>query len=132
MDGKTIQYYCINGKWNPIHASQSNEYEAFELAKSLNETAAYESISMGLPQIMGFNYLEIGYTSAKEMYNDLSLSEDNQLIAFGSFIANYRSGNLLVAFQNRDFDQISSIYNNGSAAYSSKLIEATTKYGNTL
>lgn len=95
-------YYYKNEDWHLTHTgSQTSEYEAFELAKSLDENSAYLAISMGLPQIMGFNYLTAGYSSANEMFEDFSISETNQMNAFGRFIAAYQDGNLLAACQKK-------------------------------
>lgn len=93
-------YYYKDGQWNATHGNgQTSEYEAFELAKTLDENTAYLAISMGLPQIMGYNHLDIGYNSAKEMFEDFSISETNQMDAFGRFIAVYKDGKLLAACQ---------------------------------
>lgn len=126
-------YYYKDGQWHDTHGnSQTSEYEAFELAKSLDEVSAYSAISMGLPQIMGFNFSDAGYSSAKEMFEDFNISEDNQMNAFGIFIANYGDGTLLTACQNRDFTQMGSIYNGDGATYGPKLKNNAADYANTL
>jgi N-acetylmuramidase len=68
------------------HNSHLKEWEAFELARNLDEDSAIKSISMGLAQIMGFNYDKIGYASVIEMYNNMSDSIKSQLDAFFSYI----------------------------------------------
>ncbi|MCQ2974477.1 MAG: N-acetylmuramidase domain-containing protein [Bacteroidales bacterium] len=55
--------------WKTSHNGQSTEWEAFEIARALDEQKAMYSISMGAPQVMGFNYKSIGYSSVKEMYD---------------------------------------------------------------
>ena len=43
--------------WQDFHGNQAAEWQVFTLARdTLNATAALRSISMGLPQIMGFNH----------------------------------------------------------------------------
>lgn len=127
-------YYYKNEQWNETHNNQSTEYEAFELAKTIDETAAYEAISMGLPQIMGFNHSEVGYNSAQDMFNDFSISEDNQMIAFGTFIVNYSNYNgvLLTACQSRNFYLMGEIYNNNGTEYGPLLEQNAADYANTL
>lgn len=126
-------YYYKDGQWNATHGNgQSSEYEAFELAKALDETAAYLAISMGLPQIMGHNYSDMGYNSAKEMFEDFSIGETNQMDAFGRFIAAYKDGNLLAACQNANFYEIGQLYNGDGQTYGPKLEKNAADYANTL
>lgn len=63
----------------------------------LNSTKAHEATSMGLAQIMGFNYGRCGYDSAKEMYDDFATGEKAQLEGFIKFIIS--DSNLLKACQ---------------------------------
>lgn len=54
--------------WKTSHNGQLTEWESLEIARSLSETNALYSISMGAPQVMGFNYKIIGYSSVKDMF----------------------------------------------------------------
>ena len=49
------------GAWQEFHGNQNLEWKVFEFAKSLSRAAAMLSISMGGPQIMGFNYAAVGF-----------------------------------------------------------------------
>lgn len=132
IESDTHHYYK-DGQWHETHGDgQTNEYEAFDLAKSLDEEHAYTSISMGLPQIMGDNYLDAGYNSAKEMFNDFCIGEENQMNAFGKFIANYLDDTILTACQNRDFYQMGETYNGDGDTYGPKLQANAADYANTL
>ena len=74
------------------HGDHFQEWRVFEFARNLNEEAAMKSISMGLAQIMGFNYDKIGYGSVKEMFENMSNSIKSQLDAF--FLAlSYKDNN---------------------------------------
>ena len=74
------------------HGDHFQEWRAFEFARNLDEEAAMKSISMGLAQIMGFNYDKIGYGSVKEMFENMSNSIKSQLDAF--FLAlSYKDNN---------------------------------------
>ena len=126
-------YYYKDGQWNATHGNgQTSEYEAFELAKTLDENTAYLAISMGLPQIMGYNHLDIGYNSAKEMFEDFSISETNQMDAFGRFIAVYKDGKLLAACQSANFYEIGQLYNGDGQTYGPELEKNAADYANTL
>jgi len=56
-------------EWKTSHTSQAAEWEAFEIARQIAETEAMYSISMGAPQVMGFNFKMIGYNSVQEMFS---------------------------------------------------------------
>ncbi|RPH55816.1 MAG: DUF3380 domain-containing protein, partial [Chloroflexi bacterium] len=68
------------GAWRDCHTSQASEWEVLNFACALDETAAKLSISMGAPQIMGFNASVIGYASASDMFAAFSVSERDQVI----------------------------------------------------
>jgi peptidoglycan/xylan/chitin deacetylase (PgdA/CDA1 family) len=68
--------------FHDYHGDQYKEWQVFEFARSLNGEAAMKSISMGLSQVMGFNYYKIGYGSVTEMFNKMSSSIKAQLDAF--------------------------------------------------
>ncbi len=81
---------------------------------------------------MGFNHSDAGYSSAMVMFSEFSNSEENQILALGSFIANYANGTLLTACQSRNFFQMGQIYNVDGATYGPKLEIRTTDYAKTL
>lgn len=64
----------------------AREYDRLTAAMALDETAALESASWGLPQAMGFNALLCGYPDARAMVAAFTASEDAQLAAMASFI----------------------------------------------
>ncbi len=57
-----------DGTWEECHTSQTMEWKVFEFAKTLSEKDAIFSISLGAPQVMGFNYKIIGYSTPQEMF----------------------------------------------------------------
>ena len=109
----TEQKYRVNLEsedWKNIHTGkQDSEYGAFNLAKELNEDAAYQSISMGMGQIMGFNYKSAGYNSAKEMFDAFSKSEEEQIKGMIKFIEN--NPKMLKALQDGDLETFVKFYN---------------------
>ncbi len=117
-----IHYYKQDCEWKYIHDSQETEYAAFEIAKSYNENAAYESVSMGLGQVMGFNYKRLGYDSAKEMFDEFSKGEIYQITGMLSYIAN--TINMVNSIRNKDWDAIALLYNgSGNIEYYSGIIK---------
>ena len=95
-------------------------YAVFEWAKKMDEYAAYMSISMGVGQIMGFNYADAGYDSAKEMYDDFCTGYIAQLYGFFNYIINYDEGSILSSLQNGNFEAAVTSYN-GTPTYNDNL-----------
>jgi hypothetical protein len=73
-----------NEQFINYHDNHYREWNAFQIARNLNETSALNSISMGLSQVMGFNYHKLGYNSVKEMFDKLSSSVKAQIDSFFS------------------------------------------------
>lgn len=105
----TGQQVLLDG-WRDIHTgSQQDEYNAFEIARAANARAAYESISVGLGQIMGFNHARIGYPSAEAMYNAFARSETAQVIGLINFFLS--DPQLTQAARSKDWRTIARLYN---------------------
>ncbi|PKN95201.1 MAG: hypothetical protein CVU44_00540 [Chloroflexi bacterium HGW-Chloroflexi-6] len=121
---------AANEAWRPtaladFHGSQSREWEVFHFSASLNDTAAKMSISMGAPQIMGFNFSLIGFASVQDMFNAFSAGERDQIIGFFDFIQ-YVSPNAVKALQARDFKTFATYYNgSGQAVMYGNLIKTS-------
>ena len=104
--------------WKTGHQGQDAEWEAFGIARALDEEAAMESISMGASQIMGFNHAAVGYDSAKEMFDRFSEDERYHVLALFDFVkGGGRTSRMLEALRREDFEQFATYYNgNGQAA----------------
>jgi len=74
-------------EWITSHNGQSTEWESLEIARKLGDTEALYSISMGAPQVMGFNYKMIGYSSVQDMFNAFSKDIRYHVMALFDFIA---------------------------------------------
>lgn len=120
----------VNNAWITCHTSQTQENDAFDFAKTLNENAAYMSISMGLGQIMGFNHQTCGFSTAKAMYTDFAKGEGNQIKGMIMFIASNSS--LLQACRDKNYKKIAEYYNGAGnvSDYAPKLEKAYTYYKN--
>lgn len=119
------------GSWIECHKNgQTGENTVFDFAKTLNSTAAYKSISMGMGQIMGGNYSTCGYSSPKDMYDKFATGETEQIKAMVKFIVN--TPNLYKACKELDWDNMARYYNGAGnvSDYSPKLKNGYTYYKN--
>ncbi|MEE8390224.1 MAG: N-acetylmuramidase domain-containing protein [Anaerolineae bacterium] len=111
--------------WRDFHGDQKNEWEVLEFACTLDDTAARLSISMGGPQIMGFNYAAVGYTSVQQMFDAFVASERNQVAGFFNFVRS-RGEKTVQMLQSSDFEGFATIYNgHGQATAYGNLIRQT-------
>ena len=70
-----------NQPFADFHGTQDGEWRVFSFARTLDDTAAKLSISMGGPQIVGFNYPTLGYESVHQMYDAFSAGEMTTIVA---------------------------------------------------
>lgn len=94
--------------WQEFHGEQMKEWQVYEFAATLDRKAARESISMGLPQIMGFNAVAVGYPQADAMFDAFSSGESRQIFGFFDFV---RSKAGISALRSRDYAAFATIYN---------------------
>lgn len=66
---------------------QDREWGMLEAAMQIDREAALKSISMGMFQIMGFNYKTVGYPSVQAMFDAYSNSQDAQVQGFFDFVS---------------------------------------------
>ncbi|HLZ70564.1 MAG TPA: N-acetylmuramidase domain-containing protein [Dehalococcoidia bacterium] len=111
--------------WREFHGDQSAEWQVFEFACGLDDTAAKRAISMGAPQIMGFNHAAIGYASVQAMFDAFSCSAQAQLIGFFDFVRGASADSpRLLALQRQDFHAFAALYNgSGQAATYAGMME---------
>jgi len=102
--------YAPSGLWSVNKVDvQVKEWEAFNNAFAKNKEAAMESTSIGLGQIMGFNYTSLGYTSVGDMWDDAKKGLDRQIYQIIQFVKSNK--NLQKALEERNSDKIACIYN---------------------
>ncbi|MEP7358442.1 MAG: N-acetylmuramidase domain-containing protein, partial [Anaerolineales bacterium] len=87
--------------------------------------AAKLSISMGGPQIVGFNYPTLGYESVGQMYDAFSADERSQIVGFFDFVQGPgTTSRRVLALQARDFTTFAALYNGpGQAAKYGSLMQ---------
>jgi hypothetical protein len=121
-----------NQPFRDFHGTQDGEWRVFSFARSLDpqgtfgsDTAAKLSISMGGPQIVGFNYTTLGFESVHQMYDAFSANERNQIIGFFNFVQGpSRDSRRVLALQAGDFTTFASMYNGpGQAARYGSLMQ---------
>ena len=101
--------------WRRIHTGrQADEYAVLEFAQRLNREAAYRSISVGAPQIMGFHHARIGYSTALLMWQAFTDSVSAQMIAMCNFVLTDQA--LHAAVNAHDWPRIGKIYNGQESA----------------
>lgn len=116
---------------NPVQGGYSGgtaEYDRLERAMQLDETAALNSASWGIGQIMGFNAKAAGYTDAATMVKAMVNSEDEQVGALFAFL---KSNHLDTPMRSHDWKTFAHGYNGPNYAenrYDEKLDEAFQKF----
>ncbi len=118
------------GKWSSNKVEgQSAEWIAFNDAFAKDPKAALLSTSIGLMQVMGFNYAKCGYSSVNEMWDDFKKGEYQQVKGAAIFIKN--SPKLHEALKDKDWECVAYYYNGANYAvnkYDQKLKAAYRKY----
>ncbi|NJN84094.1 MAG: N-acetylmuramidase family protein [Caldilineaceae bacterium] len=105
-----------------FHGNQPMEWQVLTFARTLDDSAALRSISMGAPQILGSNFSRIGYANVQEMFAAFQASEANQLLGLFDFVK--ADAAMLAALRNKEYTAFASGYNGpGQASYYAGLIE---------
>jgi len=115
----------VDEAWRDCHGTQEDEWQVFEFARALDETAALLSVGMGLAEMMGSAFATAGYESAGQMFDAFSSSERYQIFALFDLIAGPDANTRrLAALQHKDLDSFAILqYGNDQAAkYSSILL----------
>lgn len=99
--------------WQRCHTSQAMEWQVLDFARTLDSNAALRSISMGAPQIMGFNHQRVGYGSAQEMLDAFQRGDEEQLGALFRFL---EVNGLVEAARQGDLRRIALVYNGSNQA----------------
>ena len=109
-----------NGPWQPCHTSQAVEWQVFAFASRLDERAAMYAISMGAPQIMGFNHRAIGYETVQQMFHAFQSDVRNQIASLFRFMA---VNGLVDVVRRGDYVAFARVYNGpGQAEAYARLI----------
>lgn len=109
-----------SGHYKAMTNGPGPRYALFARMIAFDENAAFNAISVGRFQIMGFNHDVCGYRTAKAMFEAFVDSEANQLRAFGRFLVDKK---LTDELAREDFDGIERGYNGGglNGVYASRM-----------
>lgn len=108
----------------PYPSTSDGNYSRLELARKVNNEAAFRAVSIGLGQILGENFKAAGYTSAAMMFVSACASEANQLMQMVNFIKSSRIDQYL---RSKNWVGFAAHYNGASYArnhYDTKLADA--------
>lgn len=110
------------GRWDASHPAVSSsfwnqalyrggaaEYDRLAEASALDETAALESTSWGLFQIMGFNYAAAGFPTVQAYVAAIKGDDDADMAAFTAFVKSNPA--MLQAFRAHDDRTFALLYN---------------------
>ena len=106
------------GPWRKLHTgasdSQNAEWDALAFARTLDDEAALNSISMGMGQVMGFNHAGLGYATVQAMFKAMRKDARAQIAGIFDYLLARGTG-ALNAMRNRDFFAVAGFYNGVSA-----------------
>jgi len=110
-----------SAEWQAFHGNQDREWLAVALATMINAEAAWQSCSMGAPQLMGFHHKSLGYESACEMARAFCGGVGVQIDAMFRWMD---SSGALAALKADDYVGFATIYNgSGQAHHYAQLIK---------
>jgi hypothetical protein len=115
------------GAFVACHQSQDQEYEVLALATALaGEDIALRCISIGGPQIMGFNFATAGFASPRALYDAFQASEGAQVRGFFAFSQRVGTpGQAIGALRGRDWATFARLYNGaGNVATYAALLQS--------
>jgi len=118
------------GEWlNLPPGNQTEEYRLFDNAFAIDAIAAMLATSVGMMQVMGFHYKELGFASVSAMWDYVKINEANQVEVGLRFIKSEPV--LLQALKAKNWP-LFALHYNGSAYeenhYDTHLINAYNKY----
>jgi len=106
LDGEAIHVGAVSNE------SQRRERQAVQAAEEIiGREAAYQSMSIGIGQLMGFHYKKVGEASAESMFETAKKGLDAQLSQFCAFLENDKGGKMIQALKQRDLPKFVHYYN---------------------
>ena len=103
-------------------ATQATEWEVLDFARTLDDSAALYSISMGAPQVMGSNFKMIGYDNVQDMFDNFNKDMFYHICALFDFC---RTADLVKHMKSKDFIAFARGYNGpGQPTHYGGLIKA--------
>jgi len=111
----------VDHPFQEFHGNQALEWQVFNFAAKLDDTAAKRSTNMGAPQILGRNHTRIGYSTVQAMFDAFGADVRHQILGLFDFIRT--DANLLRALRERAYVAFAEGYNgSGQAQFYANLI----------
>ena len=103
----------VDDAWQRVHSgSQADEWGALIRAQEEDPTAAWESASYGVGQLMGWHWELLGYRNVQRMVaGALGGGVSKQIRQWGTYIERDQEGAMLVAMRNKDWPEFVRMYN---------------------
>jgi hypothetical protein len=113
---------ATTGPFATFHGDQNKEYEVMEFAADIaNREEACLSMSVGGPQIMGFNHDVCGYASAEALFDAFASDQRWHVLGFFDFV---QSKDLLDDVQLQKWVQFGAHYNGDGPTYGPLIADA--------
>ncbi len=109
--------------------NQCIEWKAFDAAFAIDPVAAMEATSIGMMQVMGFHWKELGFETVGAMWDHAKVSEANQVDIAIRFIK--LNPKLDAALKNKDWPTVAYYYNGSGYKkynYDHRLLAAFIKH----
>jgi hypothetical protein len=115
-------------EWQKNNKDQKAAWETLNAAIALDEDAALQSCSWGMFQVMGFNYEQCGYRTAKTFADAMKAGEKGQLDAFVGYCKN--KAGMIPALRNKNYAAMATLYNGEDYGdYDKRIERAYRKHG---
>jgi len=112
-------------EWVVNNKDQKTAWKTLTTAMALDHSAALQSCSWGMFQVMGFNYSKCGYKNVDEFVDAMKLGENGQLAAFVGFCK--KTSGMVQALIDRDYVKMATLYNGEDYGDYDKRIERAYK-----
>ena len=119
----------LSEPWNGPGGNQETEYTLFDSAFAIDPQAAMQSTSVGMMQVMGFHYKELGFNEVGDLWNFAKVNELNQVELGLRFIKSIPA--LLQSLVAKDWQTFAYHYNGAlyeENKYDQRLLAAYNKF----
>jgi hypothetical protein len=119
----------LSEEWNGAAGNQAAEYALFNSAFAIDAIAAMEATSVGMMQVMGFHYQELGFATVGDLWDFAKVNEVNQ-VELGLRFIKYIPA-LLAALKIKDWSTFAYHYNGANYRennYDQRLLTAYNKW----
>ena len=115
-------------EWKKNNQNQTKAWETLNAAIALDESAALQSCSWGMFQVMGFNFKMCSYASVGAFVAAMKAGERGQLNAFVGFCKSTRG--MVAALRAKNFAVMAALYNGADYGdYDRRIERAYKKHG---